>query len=164
MHHSKTMRTTAALALLLVSMTANAEPQQQRHHLPRHGHLPMLLAHRFGTPPAPHLLVWSLGDGSGGKPARYHLLLRRMRWKPSEPGMSSRWDLSAQATPTAAATRHRSLPGTADAGPLHARERQRSRERHTQPEKALRNETCYRHWALGRRRRRQPSCSEWNLI
>lgn len=68
------MRTTAALALLLVSMTVNAEPCVNENDESRvTGTSQCLLAHRFGTPPAPHLLVWLHGDGSGGKPARYHL-------------------------------------------------------------------------------------------
>ena len=68
------MKTTAALALLIVSMTANAEPCTNENDETRvTGTSQCLLTHRFGTPEAPHLLVWLHGDGSGGKPARYHL-------------------------------------------------------------------------------------------
>ena len=68
------MKTTASLALLLVSLTANAEPCLNVSDETRvTGVSQCLLTHRFGAHDAPHLLIWLHGDGSGGKPASYHL-------------------------------------------------------------------------------------------
>ena len=68
------MKITASLALLLVSLAANAEPCLNENDETRvTGVSQCLLTHRFGARDAKHLLIWLHGDGSGGKPARYHL-------------------------------------------------------------------------------------------
>ncbi len=69
-----TMKTLIALALLLGSLVANAEPCSNDSDETRvTGTSQCLLARRFGPPGAEHLLVWLHGDVSGGGPAKYHL-------------------------------------------------------------------------------------------
>jgi len=69
-----TTKTLIALALLLGSLTANAEPCPNDSDETRiTGNSQCLLARHFGPPGAEHLLVWLHGDVSSGGPAKYHL-------------------------------------------------------------------------------------------
>lgn len=68
------MKTLIALALLLGSLAANAEPCPNDSDETRvTGISQCLLARNFGPPGAEHLLIWLHGDVSGGGPAKYHI-------------------------------------------------------------------------------------------
>ena len=68
------MKTLIALALLLASLAASAEPCPNDSDKTRiTGVSQCLLTQHFGTPGAEHLLIWLHGDVSGGGAAKYHL-------------------------------------------------------------------------------------------